>query len=109
MAGAVSGRAPRTLRLAEREADEIRARAVEEASIALTQVRVAAQAALDELRRLLLARVEAEGRRLDAHSPNTGIGSPAAMAAPRRRSWWRLPRTSSVATRRSSAACSVRS
>ena len=79
-------RAQRTLRLAERQADEIRARAVDEASIMLGQVRVAAQAALDELRRVLLARVDAEGRRLDAALIEHGHRVAAAMAAPRPRS-----------------------
>jgi DivIVA domain-containing protein len=79
-------RAQRTLRLAERQADEIRARAVEEASIVLGQVRVAAQAALDELRRALLARVDAEGRRLDAALTEHGHQVAASMAAPRARS-----------------------
>ena len=79
-------RAHRTLRLAERQADEIRARAVEEAAITLAQVRVGAQAALEELRRVLLGRVDAEGRRLDAALIEHGHRVAAAMAAPRPRS-----------------------
>jgi hypothetical protein len=79
-------RAQRTLRLAERQADEIRARAVEEAAITLAQVRVAAQAMLEELRRVLLARVDAEGQRLDAALTEYGHQIAAAMAAPRPRS-----------------------
>src|SRR3954470_20384275 len=64
--GSFGARAQRTLRLAERQADEIRARAVEEAPITLAQVRVGVQTALEEMRRVLLGRVDAEGRRLDA-------------------------------------------
>ena len=84
--GSFGARAQRTLRLAERQADEIRARAVEEATSMLGQVRVAAEAALDELRLVLLARVDAEGRRLDAALTEHQHQVAAAMTAPRPRS-----------------------
>jgi len=84
--GSFGVRAQRTLRLAERQADDIRALAVDEATIMLGQVRVAAQAALDELRRVLLVSVDEEGRRLDAALIEHGHRAAAAMAAPRPRS-----------------------
>jgi hypothetical protein len=84
--GSFGARAQRTLRLADRQADELRARAVDEASMMLGQVRVAAQAALEELRRVLSARVDAEGRRLEAALTEHGHRVAASMAAPHPRS-----------------------